>query len=86
MKCSFDSLTMPLLSAQNETIFTTDELSKLESACGLSADETRVMIESIEFMFLQCAYHLIKPPALENDLLNEQNFDENKVGQHGTNA
>ncbi len=37
------------------------------------------MIETIEYMFLQSAYHLIKPPVLQNDLINEQNFDENKV-------
>jgi hypothetical protein len=37
------------------------------------------MIETIEYMFLQSAYHLIKPQILQNDLINEQNFDENKV-------
>jgi hypothetical protein len=56
-----------------------DELNKLENAFGLSLDDIKQMIESIEYMFLQSAYHLIKPPILENDLINEQNFDENKV-------
>jgi hypothetical protein len=37
------------------------------------------MIEIIEYMFLQSAYHLIKLQNLQNDLINEQNFDENKV-------
>ena len=37
------------------------------------------MIETIEYMFLQSAYYLIKPQILENDLINEQNFDETKV-------
>jgi len=37
------------------------------------------MIEIFEYMFLQSAYHLIKPQILQNDLINEQNFDENKV-------
>ncbi|CAF1029112.1 unnamed protein product [Rotaria sordida] len=64
---------------QNETIFTIDELNKLENAFGLSIDNIKQMIESIEYMFLQSAYHLIKPQILENDLINEQNFDENKA-------
>jgi hypothetical protein len=37
------------------------------------------MIETIEYMFLQSAYHIIKPQILELDLMNEQNFDESKV-------
>jgi hypothetical protein len=65
---------------KNETIFTNDELNKLENAFGISIDDIKQMIETIEYMFLQSAYHLIKPQILENDLLNEQNFDENKVG------
>ncbi len=64
---------------KNETIFTIDELNKLENAFGLSIDDIKQMIESIEYMFLQSAYHLIKPQILENDLINEQNFNENKV-------
>ncbi|CAF1013036.1 unnamed protein product [Rotaria sordida] len=64
---------------QNETIFTIDELNKLENAFGLSIDNIKQMIESIEYMFLQSAYHLIKPQILENDLINEQNFNENKA-------
>ncbi|CAF3562023.1 unnamed protein product, partial [Rotaria sp. Silwood2] len=64
---------------QNETIFTIDELNKLENAFGLSIDNIKQMIEAIEYIFLQSAYHLIKPQILENDLINEQNFDENKA-------
>ncbi|CAF1246037.1 unnamed protein product [Rotaria sp. Silwood1] len=64
---------------QNETIFTIDELNKLENAFNLSIDNIKQMIETIEYMFLQSAYHLIKPQILENDLINEQNFDENKA-------
>ncbi|CAF0970431.1 unnamed protein product [Adineta steineri] len=64
---------------QNETIFTIDELNKLENAFGLSIDIIKQLIESIEYIFLQSAYHLIKPQILENDLINEQNFDETKA-------
>jgi len=64
---------------KNETIFTNDELNKLENAFGISIDDIKQMIETIEYMFLQSAYHLIKPQILENDLINEQNFNENKV-------
>lgn len=64
---------------KNETIFTIDELNKLEAAFGLSLDDIKQMIEIIEYMFLQSAYHLIKLQNLQNDLINEQNFDENKV-------
>jgi len=64
---------------KNETIFTLDELNKLENAFNLSLDNIRQMIEIFEYMFLQSAYHLIKPQILQNDLINEQNFDENKV-------
>lgn len=39
------------------------------------------MVESLEYMFLQSAYHLIKPQVLHDDLVHEQNFDENKVGR-----
>ena len=56
-----------------------DELTKLENAFALSIDNIKQMIETMEYMFLQSAYHLIKPQILENDLINEQNFDENKV-------
>ncbi|CAF1488771.1 unnamed protein product [Adineta ricciae] len=63
---------------QNETIFTLDELNKLESAFEISADNIKQMIETLEYMFLQSAYHLVKPQVLLNDLVNEQNFDENK--------
>ncbi|UJR15085.1 hypothetical protein I4U23_002052 [Adineta vaga] len=75
---------------QNETIFTLEELNKLENAFGLSIDDIKQMIETIEYMFLQSAYHLVKPQILQNDLINEQNFDENKatifVEQWSTNA
>ncbi len=54
-------------------------MNKLENAFEISTDNIKQMIESLEYMFLQSAYHLIKPQALENDLINEQNFDENKV-------
>jgi hypothetical protein len=64
---------------QNETIFTLDELNKLENAFGISLDNIKQMIEIIEYMFLQSAYHLIKLQNLQNDLINEQNFDENKA-------
>ncbi|CAF1213046.1 unnamed protein product [Adineta ricciae] len=64
---------------QNETIFTLDELNKLESAFEISADNIKQMIEVLEYMFLQSAYHLVKPQVLLNDLVNEQNFDENKA-------
>ncbi|CAM4863913.1 unnamed protein product [Rotaria socialis] len=64
---------------QNETIFTLDELMKLEKAFDLPIDNIKQMIETIEYMFLQSAYHLVKPQILENDLVNEQNFDENKA-------
>lgn len=64
---------------KNETIFTIDELNKLENAFGLPIDAIKQMIETIEYMFLQSAYHLVKPQVLENDLVNEQNFNENKV-------
>lgn len=64
---------------KNETLFTLEELNKLENAFGLSTDDIKQMIETIEYMFLQSAYHLIKPQILLNDLMNEQNFDENKV-------
>ena len=56
-----------------------DELNKLETAFGLSLDDIKQLIETIEYMFLQSAYHLIKLQHLQNDLINEQNFDENKV-------
>ena len=56
-----------------------DELSKLENAFGLSIDDIKQMIETIEYMFLQSAYHLVKLQTLQNDLINEQQFDENKV-------
>lgn len=64
---------------KEETIFTLDELNKLENAFGLSIDDIKQMIETLEYMFLQSAYHIIKPQVLLNDLVNEQNFDENKV-------
>ncbi len=66
-------------SIQNETIFTIDELNKLENAFGLPLDDIKQIIETIEYMLLQSAYHLIKPQKLQIDLINEQNFDENKV-------
>ena len=66
-------------SFQNETIFTLDELNKLENAFEISLDNIKQMIEALEYMFLQSAYHLVKPQVLQNDLVNEQNFDENKV-------
>ncbi len=66
-------------SIQNETIFTIDELNKLENAFGIPLDDIKQIIETIEYMLLQSAYHLIKPQKLQNDLINEQNFDENKV-------
>lgn len=56
-----------------------DELNKLENAFGLSLDDIKQMIETVEYMLLQSAYHLIKPQILQNDLINHQNFDENKV-------
>ena len=56
-----------------------DELNKLEAAFGLTMEQIRVVIETMEYMFLQAAYHLIKPALLENDLINEQRFDESKV-------
>ena len=57
-----------------------DELNKLEAAFGLSLDDIKQIIETIEYMFLQSAYHLVKLQALQNDLINEQQFEENKVG------
>jgi hypothetical protein len=54
-------------------------LNKLENAFSLPLDDIKQMIEIIEYMFLQSAYHLIKLQNLQNDLINEQNFDENKV-------
>lgn len=56
-----------------------DELSKLENAFGLPIDDIKQMIETIEYMFLQSAYHLVKLQTLQNDLINEQQFEENKV-------
>ncbi|CAF3291353.1 unnamed protein product, partial [Rotaria sp. Silwood2] len=49
------------------------------NALGLSIPNIKKMIEAIEYIFLQSAYHLIKPQIVENDLINEQNFDENKA-------
>lgn len=56
-----------------------DELSKLENAFGLAIDDIKQMIGTIEYMFLQSAYHLVKLQTLQNDLINEQQFEENKV-------
>ncbi len=60
-------------------------MNKLETAFELPLDAIKQMIEIIEYMFLQSAYHLIKLQNLQNDLVNEQNFDENKVSQLNSN-
>ena len=79
------SLRQPALQRilQNETIFTLDELNKLESAYGLTVEQVRLVIETMEYMFLQAAYHLIKPALLESDLINEQHFEESRVRSSG---
>ena len=56
-----------------------DQIEKISTSVELTIDQVKLLVETIEFMFLQAAYHLIKPAALENDLMNEQNFDETKV-------
>ena len=48
--------------------FKSDEMEKLEKTLGLSNEATLLVVEILEFIFLQAAYELIKPIKLKAEL------------------
>ncbi|CAF0891509.1 unnamed protein product [Didymodactylos carnosus] len=64
--------------SRNETIFSMDELSKLENVLELSIDDLKNLTETIEYIFLQAAYYMAKSNVLEDDL-KKQNLNAAKI-------
>jgi hypothetical protein len=61
----------------NETYFKEEEIEKLEKSFELTAENINLIINFIEFVFLQSAYFTIKPNQLEGKLSNLK-LDEDK--------
>ncbi|CAF0759596.1 unnamed protein product [Brachionus calyciflorus] len=69
--------------SQTEASFKQDEIEKLEKSLDLSNEEIVLVIEILEFIFLQSAYELVKPGVLFTQLtkirLNEDKA--NSIGE-----
>jgi hypothetical protein len=52
-----------------EASFKPDEIERLEKSLNLSNESTLMVIEILEFIFLQAAFELIKPQLLQSQLL-----------------
>jgi COMM domain containing 10 len=61
-----------------ESSFKGDEIEKLEKSLNLTNDHIRLVIDILEFIYLQAAYELIKQPNLLQDHLLNLNLNENK--------
>jgi hypothetical protein len=61
-----------------EAYFSDEELEKLEKSLELKGDELSLIVDTIEFVYLQSAYVLIKPSQL-NINLKKLNFDNEKL-------
>jgi hypothetical protein len=57
------------LHLNNEFSFRADELEKLEKSFDLTTDNCQLVIDILEFIYLQAAYELIKAGALQKNLL-----------------
>jgi hypothetical protein len=63
--------------SKTETYFSHEELDKLEKSFELQSDDLSLIIDTIEFIYLQSAYVLIKPSQL-NKNLKELKFHDQK--------
>jgi hypothetical protein len=61
-----------------EASFKQEEIEKLEKSLNLSNKDILLVIDILEFIFLQAAYELIKPAQLESQL-SKLNFTEEKL-------
>jgi len=64
--------------SQSESSFKQDEIEKLESSLELSNENVLLIIDILEFVYLQAAYELIKSANLRAHLLKIR-LDESKV-------
>ena len=64
------------LHSNYESSFKQDELEKLEKSLNLSRESIQLVIDILEFIFLQAAYELVKPAFLQTSMvkikLNEE--------------
>ena len=58
------------LHSSHESSFKQEELEKLEKSLSLSTESIHLVIDILEFVFLQAAYELVKPAFLQASLLN----------------
>ena len=61
-----------------ESAFKQEELEKLEKGLGLSGEDVRLIVDILEFIFLQSAYENIKPVVL-NSHLTRLRMNDNKA-------
>jgi hypothetical protein len=64
--------------SQTESSFKQEEIEKLESSLELSNENVLLIIDILEFIYLQAAYEIIKPANLRANLLKIR-LDESKV-------
>jgi hypothetical protein len=62
----------------NETYFKEDEIEKLENSLEINLENLNLIINFIEFVYLQSAYFTIKPNQLE-EKLNNLKLNEEKT-------
>lgn len=67
------------LHSTEETSFKKEELEKLEKSFQLSNEDCRLVIDILEFIYLQAAYELIKPNVLYANLENISMSEEKSV-------
>lgn len=67
------------LHSPEETSFKQEELEKLEKSFQLSSEDCRLVIDILEFIYLQAAYELIKPNVLYTNLENINMSEEKSV-------
>ncbi|PVD19722.1 hypothetical protein C0Q70_20213 [Pomacea canaliculata] len=61
---------------QKERAFSEEEEDKLQSALGVTADDLELIIQTLEFILQQAAYHAAKPQVLSQQLMQIDLQDE----------
>ncbi|CAL1546731.1 unnamed protein product [Lymnaea stagnalis] len=69
---------MQKLHVKEERTFSEEEEEKLQSAFGVSSKDLDLILQTLEFILQQAAYHTAKPLALSSQL-KELEIDDDKV-------